>query len=464
MAELVPSKASFFSQRQKLLSSPWGKAGLVLLGFTLIFFLYHSFYAFYIGDDEWIINSGVTFEDYTVDNYWTWSSRYLYNALGFGLVHHFKLWIFMDIGVSLIGVLLIGSLLPFGERWQRYLLGGGCYMLIPLLFNYEAGWVMTSVNYGWAFLGLGAFILALEKARRGDRMRVVYWLLGILGALYSAFNEVASVVLLLASILYGVILYRHKGTWGYALAGILIGLGGLLNALLCPGEAKRLINETKTWFPEFATLSLGGKIVEGIAFLNGSLFWFLPLGNMFHASPLAFDLFIVLLLAYGHVAKKSQCGQIFALISLLGSLGLQAACHGAYRFPPQLPWGDAIFILFQSGACLTLLSLGVAFFLLTHGERNFSFSLGLILLLALGSKAAMGLSPTVYDSGFRTGYFMILGFIVNDILLLQKIRNLDFRFGMILAWFVAGSGFLLFALSFDTWYQVDPSVLRTLFH
>src|SRR5574344_343975 len=133
MAELVPSKASFFSQRQKLLSSPWGKAGLVLLGFTLIFFLYHSFYAFYIGDDEWIINSGVTFEDYTVDNYWTWSSRYLYNALGFGLVHHFKLWIFMDIGVSLIGVLLIGSLLPFGERWQRYLLGGGCYMLIPLL-------------------------------------------------------------------------------------------------------------------------------------------------------------------------------------------------------------------------------------------------------------------------------------------------------------------------------------------
>lgn len=304
--------------------------------------------------------------------------------------------------------------------------------LYPLGDMGSAGWIATLTNYPWPYLGLLIStyeLLSLLKSKRNDWYR--YFLI-LLSGVVSANQEQCVAIMLGMSvflIIHFLIKKERFHIWPYIVYAS-ITLLGFLNTILCPGNALRMKVELAHYFPEFANFSLIHKIELGSSRL---LVKFVLQPNFI------LSVFTILLLIYVFSVSQQLKLRVVSVIPCFVSLTFGLFSNATYAQFPFLKfisnsltqYGLFSFTSFESWIVWALLIIVIGcvlFVMISLSKQTHYDSLIIVclLLLAFGSGAMLGLSPTIWASAERTLFFSYYLIIICCGFLFSKIIEYDF--------------------------------------
>ena len=186
-----------------------------------------------------------------------------------------------------------------------------------------------------------------------------------------------------------------------------ISVAALIYIATCPGNAERIIVETREHFPGFVKLSLADKVLLGFSDI---------VTDMFAA---AHPFYVAGLLALGiavFCSRNQHKNKWFYIILstpaflLAGSLLFEYFYHkttGDFlltRIPYFAEHGNSLFYSISMLAFVFLLFsyLTYCFYVLSKKDRLFTATLSIFLLAGVLSKVMIGFSPSIFYSEFRT--------------------------------------------------------------
>ena len=443
------------------------KVGCYLL--VAAFFIWaHSFTEANYSDDAWF---STMLDQYSILGFlnWrfhTWSSRVILEGILVVLAHSdFIVWSILDTFVCLLLVWAISQILDM-QDWHAPLWITLSLCLLPVGILYPAGWIATSTNYLWPLTAGMVSLVPLVRSLRGDRCPAVLKRVGFVLALIIAANQEQ-----IAAVLFGVYLCHLIGWYvvkrremaqqmnaiGYEkkprvypfLPELVILLASLAFIVLCPGNASRNIQEMSSWFPEYPNYSMGERLLMGML----DTVAYFGAGRAKQIILIVFVGILILVLDYKYLkwSKVRDIEPLKALMrwgfpAILGEAVLLALVllgfpvrhmieegrlyHPSFyydlmanRYLPQHDqclyqnWQIALELGLYGLAFLAILGLLWA----VADSAKEAVCMVVLTVLAMGSKAMLGFSPTVYASGYRTAFVGSVILLVLGLHLLQKL-------------------------------------------
>jgi hypothetical protein len=440
----------------------------VFVAFFVLTTIYHGFYKFLFADDlssylKMVDDYGMNGFALASDEYATWSSRYLYNLVGRYLVFAPALFLVLDILVDLVTLYLFYDLL--GKKSPGLLLALACFfLLVPIEFYWEAGWIITAVNYSWPLCAALFVLRSLKKAKLVEPLGSGDYVLAVLGMLYAFWSELLSALFFVLGLALLVYFLTKKKLSPLALVTALLALGGVLNALLCPGNALRVASESTDYFPGFLQLTFGGKLVEGFAFLSQNLLAYPLLNNRFYFNnTFLYDLFLALLLVVALLSHKKWYVVLLSCLPLVGSFLLQEVISGVsdaspfaflYDLDSALPYDDPVLWVFLTLSLLIFLTVFAEIVLIFGTKDKLTYLLLGLFFAGCALKGVLGFSPTVYASRYRTDFPLYFAFVLALGLLYQRAAALQpkSRLPLLLAFVLCA--LVSYVFSFKNWEKV----------
>lgn len=398
----------------------------VFLGFGILVFILHALMATELqSDDIWFANRWDQ-EDFNLfswlgNRYQNWSSRILIELV---LVVLCRLplpvfWV-LDSLVMVAATFLIYRLFA-PTRYKGLTSAMVCLLFLCLPFDIYTfvGWIAGTLNYLWPVTALLTALCAFQKISQGKKICWYELILFFIGAVFATQSEQTVVVFFAVSVAFFIWSLTQKKLHWIIVAYLVIAIGGLVLVLACPGNAARTAQETANWFPEFAEFSLLEKADLSFSVITWNFYKNLPI----------FALLLSSLMIYLAAEKHRRWWyRILAIFPFAFILGLQVLFehydfmsvfasnrYGIYP-PDDLSFNRFLFygVLLLS-FCLLLLNV---YLILGHNIRSI-VGAG-ILLLGFASQAMLGFSPTVWDSGSRTGFILFCSAIALFIYLLHQ--------------------------------------------
>ncbi len=451
------------------------KVGCYLL--VAAFFIWaHSFTEANYSDDAWF---STMLDQYSILGFlnWrfhTWSSRVILEGILVVLAHNdFIVWRILDILVCLLLVWAISQILDM-QDWHAPLWITLSLCLLPVGILYPAGWIATSTNYLWPLTAGMVSLVPLVRSLRGDtaqvdtsnkQLRILKKIASLLMLVVAANQEQ------IAAVLFGVYLchligwyvvkrremtqqmnaieYEKKPQVYPFLPELVILLASLAFIVLCPGNTSRNIQEMSSWFPEYPNYSMGERLLMGML----DTVAYFGAGRAKQIILIVFVGILILVLDYKYL-KWSKVRDIEPLKALMrwgfsaifGEAVLLALVllgfpvrhmieegrlyHPSFyydlmanRYLPQHDqclyqnWQIALELGLYGLAFLAILGLLWA---VADSEKE-AVCMIVLTVLAMGSKAMLGFSPTVYASGYRTAFVGSVILLVLGLHLLQKL-------------------------------------------
>lgn len=451
------------------------KVGCYLL--VAAFFIWaHSFTEANFSDDAWF---STMLDQYSILGFlnWrfhTWSSRVILEGILVVLAHSdFMIWRILDILVCLMLVWAISQILDM-QDWHAPLWITLSLCLLPVGILYPAGWIATSTNYLWPLTAGMVSLVPLVRSLRGDtaqvdtsnkQLRILKKIASLLMLVVAANQEQ------IAAVLFGVYLchligwyvvkrremaqqmnaieYEKKPRVYPFLPELVILLASLAFIVLCPGNTSRNIQEMSSWFPEYPNYSMGERLLMGML----DTVAYFGAGRAKQIILIVFVGILILVLDYKYL-KWSKVRDIEPLKALMrwgfpaifGEAVLLALVllgfpvrhmieegrlyHPSFyydlmanRYLPQHDqclyqnWQIALELGLYGLAFLAILGLLWA----VADSAKEAVCMIVLTVLAMGSKAMLGFSPTVYASGYRTAFVGSVILLVLGLHLLQKL-------------------------------------------
>jgi hypothetical protein len=451
------------------------KVGCYLL--VAAFFIWaHSFTEANYSDDAWF---STMLDQYSILGFlnWrfhTWSSRVILEGILVVLAHNdFIVWRILDILVCLLLVWAISQILDM-QDWHAPLWITLSLCLLPVGILCPAGWIATSTNYLWPLTAGMVSLVPLVRSLRGDtaqvdtsnkQLRILKKIASLLMLVVAANQEQ------IAAVLFGVYLchligwyvvkrremtqqmnaieYEKKPQVYPFLPELVILLASLAFIVLCPGNTSRNIQEMSSWFPEYPNYSMGERLLMGML----DTVAYFGAGRAKQIILIVFVGILILVLDYKYL-KWSKVRDIEPLKALMrwgfsaifGEAVLLALVllgfpvrhmieegrlyHPSFyydlmanRYLPQHDqclyqnWQIALELGLYGLAFLAILGLLWA---VADSEKE-AVCMIVLTVLAMGSKAMLGFSPTVYASGYRTAFVGSVILLVLGLHLLQKL-------------------------------------------
>ena len=451
------------------------KVGCYLL--VAAFFIWaHSFTEANYSDDAWF---STMLDQYSILGFlnWrfhTWSSRVILEGILVVLAHSdFIVWRILDTLVCLLLVWAISQILDMQE-WHAPLWITLSLCLLPVGILYPAGWIATSTNYLWPLTAGMVSLVPLVRSLREDtsqvdasnkQLRILKKIASLLMLVVAANQEQ------IAAVLFGIYLchligwyvvkrremaqqmnaieYEKKPRVYPFLPELVILLASLVFIVLCPGNTSRNIQEMSSWFPEYPNYSMGERLLMGML----DTVAYFGAGRAKQIILIVFVGILILVLDYKYL-KWSKVRDIEPLKALMrwgfsaifGEAVLLALVllgfpvrhmieegrlyHPSFyydlmanRYLPQHDqclyqnWQIALELGLYGLAFLAILALLWA----VADSAKEAVCMIVLTVLAMGSKAMLGFSPTVYASGYRTAFVGSVILLVLGLHLLQKI-------------------------------------------
>ncbi|MEG1060135.1 MAG: hypothetical protein RSD35_08470 [Oscillospiraceae bacterium] len=402
-----------------------------------VFFAMHFNMTMGIADDSIYAAalSEKTLWEYSVTNYYSWSSRQLFEGIAVYIIHFPFLWRLLD------SLMLVGAAVclfkiyparcePSKAAWTIC----GLVAMYPMYHLITAGWVISTVLYIWALtLGLCS-IMPPVRITRGQKVHWWQYPLCALATVFAANMEPVAVALLVVNVcllIYN-IAKKNKNIVYLFISSALV-ICDILYAYTCPGAAERMINETNGWFPEFASIPLWRKLEMG----------FSSTIRDFAMKPnLTFLLFAAVILVAVIIKTKKTAPRAFASVPLAVAVLL-----GFFGNNPSRPFNGLCVIVESIGKYGTAIrgesvsswipeiimvgltaSIVVAICFAFDGPLEKSAAI-LTLTAGFGSRMVMSLSPTIWASGDRTYCFLYFAFYaVIYMLLTRTVINSDSKY------------------------------------
>ncbi len=421
---------------------------LKLVFIFFVIYLYHFIVKEFPGDDTYFkeMSNQYTLFDYLDFRYHQWTGRMTAEA---------ALYIFLDGKVWLWRILnpLFIMLLAFTLcRLIKEKVTFNLFFMILFVIGYfsqsilSSGvlWITGSMVYLWPItLGLVSMIPFSDFVLRNRRQVNLreFFLSFITGGLAVLANEQVALCMLcfgfLAIIFY---VYKYK-YFNLKLTLLLIPFLILtIFSVMAPGNDKRFISETATWFPGFDTLSLRDHLYIGVTWIFSKLFtelkWLILLLSV-----------IAVITFYFKSVESSPkySGKIVLLFSLFISFVLATILNGNLNYIlfdfeaiKKFDLGynilhiwkiDPHFLVAITPYLFWSLFTGMLCFILILVSNNRKLVI-LCLLASIASMSVMFFSPTIYASGNRTLTVsaVLLGLIITNLIIDLNFKNRRYFF------------------------------------
>ena len=390
---------------------------------------FHMTMGLYGGDDVWfkeeIHTPGFQLFTWLKNRYIVWSSRSLIEMvmLIFYMLPQ-KIWKLTDLLLMMTSVIFLSKIFCTEKNslFKNTVIVLLCFTVRVGVMG-EAGWGATTMNYAWP---LACGVVAIYPIRKLMEKRTLYKWEYILYSgflIFAANQEQLCIVLLLVYGVANVIYYhRERAVHKYLMVQLAFVFVDLTYIILCPGNRWRGLVEIQQWLPEFAQYTVLEKATLGIL-------------NTFNVVFLREDIWLVsfpliLFIAIWSKRKEWWC-RIFALVpvAILESLKWTMRFWGKKAYPFLLSKklekmgikefvksGDMVVYLGLTLLCCMFL---INFYLLYGKSYQMLISTG-CLLLGLMTKAMLGFSPTIWESGDRTGWILMYALIGCSVQILDE--------------------------------------------
>ncbi len=399
----------------------WGNV-LLYVVFYVCILLVHRRWGI-ISDDELRLShvDDISFGEAFLDLWFNQYGKMISDGLALFFIRiPFTLWKVIDSFVYCIIVELISYL-----SGRRRIVDKAAICVLVLLFPFRwldsAGFISTSTNYIYTFLGFLMACIPLQRIMSGNNLRVRDIVIGLIGGLAACNQEQSGVSLIFFSVVVAVVSFVDKNKKGTVSAGVFTAayIAEFLLFFLNPGHMNRLHStaEMDKYLPEYADWSLPYKIFRGTTATYANL--------LFNRCTL-FMLVCVLVCVLGIVRKKYICvvPAITALfIDAIDVVEFVGYFDGHFGTPDAfLPATRPRFIVFAVTCLIMTVSLLISFWQLLEGKiRIFVLAL---TCMGMGSRIMMGLSATIYASNYRTFTFLLFCMIMICLVLMKEIMSL----------------------------------------
>lgn len=379
------------------------------------------------GDDAALLHEfqNLTWSDHwhlMLDDYFNWSSRVLVN-----FVIHFVLG--KPIYVFILSNAIVATILSmtFSKLFVRsnFLLNNifiiSLILLFPVHYLGSAGWMITFMTYFWPMTFGFLALVPIAKIENGESFKWYEYIIYSLALIYAGNEEIELVVLLFTYLVYFAYFLFNKKHHIYMAIQLVLSLISLLFTVTTPGNGNRSNTEIINWFPAYNMLDTVDKIDIGFfSTMQNILF-----DNNLFILIITFILTYVVFKKYSDWLLRAVAVVPFAILMLFGPLkNLVSLFFGQLIMVSNgMTQNGLITIstdsLFSLSKFLLVVVFSVSFIatVLLCLENWFKNLFALSLLSSgVASRVAMGFSPTVYASGFRTGTPLYFGLIAIAIL------------------------------------------------
>ena len=351
--------------------------------------------------------------EFSILHYQQWSSRTAIEAVLLLVCRYPQSFLPLDLAVI---ALIYHCLQELFNRERDTKLSWAIALLICCYNMHDfdnAGLVATAINYSWPLAGV--LYITLTQVRLFRKEAVSWWqmALAVVALVFGANAELLSIVCLVTGVVWLVLARVNVNGRATRLAVIqfVVSLFWIAWMAFCPGNALRTASATAHDFPAFANFSALEKLYLGfVSTYNRYLFTL----NMY---------FLVLcgVLALAGWAKRLPIWQrVFTVLPLsvylFGLYVVPAASKYFYRlgtfFYTLDLWNGQRGISAPLTQGFVVASMALALIFLYKDDFVDVLFNGMIFFGGMGTRVAMGFSPTLFASGDRTFMFMDLSIIM----------------------------------------------------
>lgn len=409
---------------EKIKKNKWFLAGCIFI--FIYFFIRLSGVDLNAGDDPWFrkyVEKGLV--DFIYWRWSTWSSRIILEGI---LLEMLKLpsivWLIIT---SSMFVLIYYSILKILDKKQSLLFVIlVIYFMLSIDFSLYglAGWYATTINYVYVF-GLGSYALSFIPYVMKDKNIKKGHIVTVCISTLIASNQEQMCALLIG--FFGVafiwyILKYKKINILYAIV-LIICLFMLMVHTFCPGNALRIVAETRAYYPDFEGFNLLQKLYIGIV---------TTIAPFVCTNISQLIVYLLLVTTLGIISKKRTI-TILSFVPIFLYIFIRIIVnHTVYsKFNFIL---TNIYISGQADGVPKISNIDVTliFLLLILGllclyitaktcSTNTWISCGLLMIAAVCSHIILGFSASVFVSGMRTFIFSYYLIGICDLLLINAV-------------------------------------------
>ncbi len=301
-------------------------------------------------------------------------------------------------------------------------------VLFPFAIMSETGWLTTSVVYIVPASVAMLAAIGIRKMYDEEIHGIVDWLL--FGALLYAGTGHEQISALMAGLMILIFLNKviHKKISFPLLLFTMISLIQLFRAATWPANTKRVMSETAAYFPNHPSLGLIDKLL--LAFNH-------TMQHVFIGASMTLTVLACLVAAAVWKTHKDKFYRFLAILPVLISFGFRL---GVTYFPGQF---HTVNLDFQTNIDLSnfrnpilYISFGIVIWYicnmminlyLVYGRSFASLFYAALFFGAVCTRMIMGLSASLYASGYRTALVMYLSFIILMFRMLDVIYNRSYE-------------------------------------
>lgn len=402
------------------------KIWILIAVYGILSVIFHMFFMeMGLGDDNYFANclNDMTLVEYWVKRWNTWSSRLVIETVLVGVMKQ-PIWIWKCFDI-LFSVLLAYCF--FGMQFYKKKAGNLAYIAFFFLLLYDfremdsAGYVTTTIFYWWGLAAAMLAFLPLYFHYLGEKVNSWLYLVGVPCAVFAANQEQMALIFFCTAIYFlGIYCFEKREIPKYVYVLLVIAVGCLAIAFLCPGNAVRKNANIDFWFPQYAEFHLLQK---------GLLGWYGVLRTLYEDMNWLFFAFTAILLLAVWKKSRRWYEKVIGAVPFFSNLAL-LICIFISRFYDAGPVNKVVHafdfdqpIVYYHGSLPNKLRLLMALYtfaclcvvlsmyILWGASKKFSHLLA-VLVIGTISKMSMGMSPTVWASAERTSIFLLFSFMV----------------------------------------------------
>lgn len=327
-----------------------------------------------------------------------------------------------------------------------------CTVVIFLMdFNLlpSAGYVATSANYVWTSAATLVSLLPLKYAGKFVKCPWMYPIC-IIAGIYAGNQELSgAIVVTVYTLFLGACLVKREKFYKYIWVQYGVSILSLVFLFTAPGHINRSSAYHQFCIPEYLTLDFYEKFIRGITSTASVIVT---------GQTLIWPLFCFLLMLVVWIKNKEPMIRLLSVIPIAGSLILgnfqkillpekvidkfSYYTSWSYSVPDYrsidavtyTKWYSYIPLL----TALILLGLVVLQIAWAFGKTKKGIILFLTFAAGFCTRIAMGFSPTIYGSSFRTFIFLYIALGICIVMLLDEIITSKDRIKLLLGGIAAG--------------------------